>query len=608
MHARVTLSAAGGAALDTTLDALLTPALREQSRNDANAWIKRLRRVPYGRDTMRTRFTYRGDSLWWFTELYLHKMRRLDAAVAAVHALDAALRAQAPAAIAIESNDPIVHRVADGFRRARGIAIECRGTERPPSASAWPGYVRHLTAQLSRMRSRAPQPLARRPAIAAFVHSAFWREAAGAHHGASGEHYIGPVLDALMSRLESGELHYVGVGPRRNFRARRWWDPLMNSGGRASVTPIERLAPASALRDSRALWGSRRDLARALTGGDGIREAAIVNGVDLWAILQPELDAVAWLQWPWSTRAMDEAAAAFETLAPDLVLTYAEAGGWGRALILEARRRGIRSIGLQHGFIYRHWLNYLHEPDEFEREAGTPPFPRPDRTLLFDGLAAEHLRRAGRFPPDALEVTGNPRLDELRRRVHAIAPAERAATRQRLGADADTPLALLAAKHSEIREELPALRAALESRPHLRLAVKPHPAETTDVYAPLADGLRNVAVAAPDDDLAALLHAADLIVTRNSTVAVDGLVLGVPALVFGLPSNLSPFVEAGAMAGAADGTQLAGALESLMYNRDRRRQLMDAGTAFASRAELSADGRAADRTAGAILDMRRAVT
>ena len=36
----------------------------------------------------------------------------------------------------------------------------------------------------------------------------------------------------------------------------------------------------------------------------------------------------------------------------------------------------------------------------------------------------------------------------------------------------------------------------------------------------------------------------------NSTVAIDGLVLGVPALVIGLPNNLSPFVDAGVMLGA----------------------------------------------------------
>ena len=61
---------------------------------------------------------------------------------------------------------------------------------------------------------------------------------------------------------------------------------------------------------------------------------------------------------------MDEAGAALDALRPRVALTYAEAGGWGRALMLECRRRGIPSVGLQHGFIYRHWLNYLHEPDE----------------------------------------------------------------------------------------------------------------------------------------------------------------------------------------------------------------------------------------------------
>ena len=65
---------------------------------------------------------------------------------------------------------------------------------------------------------------------------------------------------------------------------------------------------------------------------------------------------------------MDEAAAALDALAPRVAITYAEAGGWGRAIMLESRRRGIPSAGLQHGFIYRHWLNYLHEPDEMTRD------------------------------------------------------------------------------------------------------------------------------------------------------------------------------------------------------------------------------------------------
>ena len=606
MRARVSLISRTGARVDRDLDAFLTPDLRERSRVDANQFIKRLRLVPYGAESMRTRFTYRGESLWWFTELYLHKMRRIDTATAVVHALDAAMQAHDPSTLTIESDDVVVQAVGEAFARARRIAFARRGTPRQRDRTSWPSFVGNLTARISRVRPRPSRRTAKRPAIAAFVHSAFWRSSGGDAESPRSEHYIGPVLASLAAKLQSGDLAYVGLGPRRNFRARRWWDPLTGNAASPTIVPIEELAPLSALRESRTLWQQRRELGETLTSGDAIRAAATFNGVDLWAVLQPELEATAWLQWPWAARAMDEAAAALDALSPDVVLTYAEAGGWGRALILEARRRGMRSVGLQHGFIYRHWLNYLHEPDELQAARATPPFPLPDRTLVFDRLAARHLHDAGRFPAHAVEVTGSPRLDELAARVRSISPADRRAMRERLGATDGQPLAMLAAKHSEIQSDVPALRVALESKPQVRLAIKPHPAETPEVYAALAQGLPNVSVASADSDLALMLTATDLIVTRNSTVAVDGLALGVPALVFGLPNNLSPFVDAGAMAGAGDGPELAEQLESLLYNQGRRDTLAEAGRTFVSQAGLIVDGRAADRTADAILKLRRA--
>ena len=70
-----------------------------------------------------------------------------------------------------------------------------------------------------------------------------------------------------------------------------------------------------------------------------VREHARVGRYDCWALIREELAGVALLQWPWSARAMDEAGAAMDALRPAVVLTYAEAGGWGRAIMLEARRR-----------------------------------------------------------------------------------------------------------------------------------------------------------------------------------------------------------------------------------------------------------------------------
>ena len=125
------------------------------------------------------------------------------------------------------------------------------------------------------------------------------------------------------------------------------------------------------------------------------------RGVRLLGVLRHELAGVALLQWPWSARAMDEAAAALDALGPAAALTYAEAGGWGRAIMLECRRRGIPTAGLQHGFIYRHWLNYLHEPTRSTATQSTRPTPGsrlPSVTLLFDAYAERHLTRGRPLP------------------------------------------------------------------------------------------------------------------------------------------------------------------------------------------------------------------
>lgn len=167
---------------------------------------------------------------------------------------------------------------------------------------------------------------------------------------------------------------------------------------------------------------------------------------------------------------------------------------------------------------------------------------------------------------------------------------------------ADQKLAVLTAKFSEVRDVLPTLVDAVRDRPHIHLAIKAHPAEIGDVYTPFVDGLSNIAVVPADADLARLLSAADVVVTRNSTVAVDGLVLGVPALVLGLPNNLSPFVEAGVMLGA-DQTSVGESLERLLYDQDVRARLRTAAAAFVERYGLRASGTAAAQSAAVILKM-----
>ena len=457
------------------------------------------------------------------------------------------------------------------------------------SRAAW----LHTSALASRLRSRGPANVGRKGTIAAFVHRAFVR---GTADEGSDEAYIGPVLSALEQSTGRNGLSYVTLGPAENFSARRWWRGVAGATSTPGVT-IEALAPLDRIAASRPIWRDRYEHRSLLWNSADLREASMISGLDCWPLIREELAGIALLQWPWSARAMDEAAAAIDSLEPSVAFTYAEAGGWGRALMLECRRRHVPAVGLQHGFIYRHWLNYLHEPDEM-LPAGRG-FPLPDLTLLFDGYAEAHLLTEGHFPAAALLVTGSPRLDALVASARALTADALDRVRAQAGA-ASRLLVLVVTKYREARDVLPVLLDASAQASDVQIAIKTHPAETPDVYAQAVAGRERVSVLPASAPLAPLLLASRAIVTVNSTVALDAAVLGVPSLAIGLPNNLSPFVEAGVMAGASAGN-LPGALRRILYDEEFRQQLARVRREVLARYRIASTGDAAARSAEAIL-------
>lgn len=132
---RVTCVSSGGAVQSPAWTELATPLLADAVRSDANAWIKRLRLVSYGEQAMRARFTYRGESLWWFTELYLHKQRQLDAALLTVRALDAARAQHAPARVVVSGASWAVAAAARAWGAARSVPVDTPGAGAPAVAA-----------------------------------------------------------------------------------------------------------------------------------------------------------------------------------------------------------------------------------------------------------------------------------------------------------------------------------------------------------------------------------------------------------------------------------------------------------------------------------------
>ena len=582
----------------------------EGAEREANAWIKSLREVPVDGVPLRDRFLFRGDSLWWFAELYLHKRRIVVAILRTIHALESLLARERPITLRVAEGNVLTTHLVRQFALTRQISWDGpSSTGRVPwlkrAEPLWRGVLYAASAWAERFRPGPRHALRTGPVpVAAFVHSAFWRPAT------DDESYIGPVLREVSTRVGARGLALVGVGARTNFKSRTWrqrvWGLWPGAGEAFPFGPASSYASGRALAPSAGVWRDRHLNRRALLQSEPLRAACVFRGCDAWPLMRDEFTGVSHLQFPWSARAMDEIGAALDALRPRVAITYAEAGGSGRALILEARRRGITTVGLQHGFIYRHWLNYLHEPDEMEPSSRNPSdrgFPRPSLTLVYDQFAAEHLTGVGRFPPASIAVTGSTRLDAFAETGRLMDDEARRTLRAAVGAQPGQHLVVVATKYTQIAGALGPLIAAVRTMPDVRLVIKCHPAESGAPYERAAGGAPNVTIAPASADLARLVAVASLLVTVNSTAAIEAMPLDVPALVVALPNNLSPFVEAGAVAGAAHDGEIGPMLRALLYDQEFRGRLSEGRRAFMARYQIAADGRAARRAAEAIVTL-----
>src|SRR5690242_1357749 len=75
----------------------------ERAHAEEYAWIKALRHARVDGEPLRSRFTYRGDSLWWFAELYLHKDRGILDTLRILAAFDALVERERPLAVTVVS-------------------------------------------------------------------------------------------------------------------------------------------------------------------------------------------------------------------------------------------------------------------------------------------------------------------------------------------------------------------------------------------------------------------------------------------------------------------------------------------------------------------------
>ena len=443
---------------------------------------------------------WKGVSLWWFAELYLHHSTEAPRYVRVIETVHRLLDAEAPDEV--EAARPArgrgaarrahLHRArralpwprrgraasrSAGSRPSVGAAAGTRSRPGPPRPRPrWPGAAARAAAGRARRALPLPRRLlagARRAtrASAARVRALLrpadpgrWRE-----HGA-------------LRALRGGGRAAGGVPPARAAASGSRTGCACTRDGEAPTSTSTATTARRVLREVRRgharsparVWRAlRREPGRARGLLPSRRRASPTSA-------EADLAATLLLQLPWAIRSYEEMAAVLAAVRPAVVCLYAESSGWGRAALAACRAAGVPTVAVQHGIVYPKYYSYRARP-----RRGRLPAARPHRGLRRGGAAAP--RRAGPLP--AARPWWSPaarKFDELLRAARATwdrggaARAAWACADGRAAGGRGQPLPRHPRHPPVHRQRVPGAGARRGGAAGRARLVKPHPAEAAE--------------------------------------------------------------------------------------------------------------------------------
>lgn len=222
--------------------------------------------------------------------------------------------------------------------------------------------------------------------------------------------------------------------------------------------------------------------------------------------------------------------------SPDAIAMSYENGAYALAVIVAAWRRGIPTLGVQHGFISPTNVEYMHpSPARSETELGCPI---PTKTALGGQYSVDLLTQLGSYPKESVMITGYTKHDYLAELELAESKLDRGKLLGDVRLDPARKTIMIASGgfHSKYgwtpeydREVLERMVNLSTSRPDIQLLVRLHPMEDGTMQREVTERVpgRAAIVKGERNDL---LWASDMLVTVNSVVALDALILGKPVM------------------------------------------------------------------------------
>jgi hypothetical protein len=533
-------------------------------------WVRRWADQKAGAPSVKERLEYHGVSLWWFAShwiLYGESLPSFDEIYRVLNRVCGAVDELRPTGLRVLSRNPIDEMVGAAVASSRGIP--CTFTRSAP-ARAWQRFGTCLRpwvlSQLRLVKLIIRGWLARRMAVGVRERPEFdllYNTSSVTLNPATGEERL---LQPLLDRAREGGLRAVGL--HMDFQRRLGLDTLRS------------LSPDVLASESLVTF---RMIVRAWFAAGSIRlrwlraAPGAINSVPVRRLLGAQIRSLTATRARDSIVALEISRAAVSALRPRTAFVTDGYDMWGRALVVACREAGVRVVEVQHGAIFASHAGYLHLDGEVDPcgSFASPFSPLPNAIAVNGAAAAEALIQAGRYPPDMVRVTGSLTLEQARRRPYAID-----AVRARAGAGQNDVLAAYFGVSDAIfpvdRVHLDAFLEACR-RADLRCLLRPHPGDPSNPARYRAAAARSGAQAPVLNDINPwdLIGAADVVLTHNSTSALDAMAFSRPVIhlnMSGVP-DMFPLVSEGRAISVASPGELIGALCELRDPAERARQV-----------------------------------
>lgn len=551
--------------------------------------------------TLKDALRYRDTTLWWWAELYLHHNTEAVRRVRFLENVARVVERWPTSAIRTHGLRSDETTLTGRFCVAHRLSFQPGGGRNhgssPGRSALTAGLLEASKVVATAMKGTGGGDLRLIPHSVVFIsHAAFWRSRTADGTTENYEHY----LDSMLSEAKRRGLPVVtlGVGPQNTFKTRSTrekWRERLSVRSDERYLHIHRFVTPKLAAATLKAFGNAITVHHRFKNAKSLGAAFSHRGVSFADLSTEDLARTLLHQVPWAARTLLEFDAAFKDLDPRLVCLYAESSGLGRAVVEAARTMKIKTLGVQHGILYRNYFSYERTAEDVA--LGTPI---PDLTATYGDDGVRLLEGVFHYPKGRVIPAGSPRYDALDALVRTANRDER---RKSLGVTGSEKLVVLASRYAGIREThkasgpaFPGLLAALGRIEGVRLIVKPHPAEPMGAYdQDLANASVGERARVSDRSLTDLLPAADLLVTVESLSATEALVTGVPVVILRHPSNLRDLVASGAAIGVPEGEDPGPAIQALLTDSAARERWRKSRDAFLVDVAHGVDGRALDR-------------